>query len=175
MSSAPAENLLLKDFDYQIQETDLGEWRRYLYPTGILFEEFTSHLRILGVPFLHYTRGPSPETGKAVTAVGIIAIGRFAMGIVALGQVSMGMIAVGQAGFGVLLGIGQLSTGMVALGQLSLAILFGFGQLATGYIAIGQLAFGNYVMAQIGKGAHVWDMNQAAQEAQDLFRSILPW
>src|SRR5262245_11706129 len=117
------KNLLLEPVEYQIDETPRGVWRRFLYPTGELFEEFTSHRRVLGLPLLHYTRGRCPETGKRVTARGFIAVGRFALGVVAIGQVSAGIIAVGQLAFGVLFGLGQGTTGAFALGQLTLAAI----------------------------------------------------
>ncbi len=53
-------------------------------------------LQVLGLPFLHYTRGRCPETGKRLLAVGFIAIGRKAFGVVAIGQASMGVIAIGE-------------------------------------------------------------------------------
>ena len=171
MSQDSLQNLLLEDIEYQVRETEFGAWRRYLYPTGQLFEEFVSHQHILGMPLLHYTRGVCPETGKRITARGIIAIGRLAVGIIAIGHASIGVIALGQAGFGVLLGLGQLSTGLCAVGQLSLAVLFGLGQFTTGFVAIGQFAFGYYALAQIGGGRYVWDMFRTAPEAQEFFRS----
>lgn len=174
MSQNAPRNVLLEDVEYQEVETEFGAWRRFLYPTGQLFEEFVSHQHFLGMPLLHYTRGICPETGKRITARGIIAIGRFAVGIVAIGHASVGVIALGQAGFGVLLGLGQVSTGLCAVGQLSLAVLFGLGQFTTGFVAVGQLAFGYYALAQIGGGRFVWDVFKAAPEAQEFFRSFFP-
>src|SRR5262249_1143478 len=90
------KNLLLEPIEDQVEETRRGVWRRYLYPTGQLFEEFTSHRRVFGLPLLHFTRGKSPETGKRITARGFIAIGRFAVGVIAIGHVAAGLLAVGQ-------------------------------------------------------------------------------
>jgi hypothetical protein len=167
-------NLLLEPVDYQTEETRLGTWRRFLYPTGELFEEFRSHRTLLGLPVLHYTRGRSPETGKRVTARGVIAIGRFAVGIIAIGQVAAGFLAIGQLAVSPLLGIGQAATGVVAVGQLALAAGLGLGQAATGYIAIGQFGFGRFVLAQLGFGEHVWDSRGVDAVAQQFFRQLLP-
>jgi hypothetical protein len=172
--SVNAENMLHQDVQYQTEETTLGVWRRFLYPSGMLFEEFVSHGRLLGLPMLHYTSGTCPETGKRIVAKGIIAIGRRALGIVAIGQASMGVVAIGQLAIGLVLGLGQASTGIVAVGQLAIAIAFGLGQGAVGNVVIGQFAFGEYVLAQLGFGLHVWDTRGAAPEAQRLFEAILP-
>jgi hypothetical protein len=175
MSYAPGENLLLREVEYQTEETSLGAWRRYLYPSGMLFEEFVSHRQVLGLPLLHYTRGKCPETGKRVVAKGVIAIGRIAVGIVAIGHLSMGVIAIGQLALGLVLGLGQASTGMFAVGQLAIAIGFGLGQAAVGNIVIAQFGFGQYVLAQLGLGRFVWDMRGTAPEAAQLFEAILPF
>lgn len=34
------KNLLLENVEYKIETTNLGVWRRYLYPTGAYFAEF---------------------------------------------------------------------------------------------------------------------------------------
>jgi hypothetical protein len=168
------KNLLLEPVEYKVEETRRGTWRRFLYPDGHLFEEFTSHRRLLGLPLLHFTRGKCPETGKRVTARGFIAVGRFAFGVIALGQVSAGVLAVGQLAFGLLLGLGQASVGCFAVGQLALATVFAVGQVAGGYAAIGQFALGRYVLAQFGVGEHVWDVRGESPAARQFFESLLP-
>jgi hypothetical protein len=175
MHTANAQNMLHQDVEYQTEETTLGVWRRFLYPSGMLFEEFVSHRHLLGLPMLHYTSGICPETGRRIVAKGVVAIGRRALGIVAIGQASVGVVAIGQLAIGLLLGLGQASTGVVAIGQLAIAILFGLGQGAVGSVVIGQFAFGQYVLAQLGFGLHVWDTRGAAPEAQRLFEAILPF
>ena len=167
-------NLLLEPIDYQTEETRWGTWRRFLYPTGELFEEYVSHRTLLGLPLLHYTRGRSPETGKRVTAKGVIAIGRFAMGIIAIGQVAAGFLAIGQLAVSPLLGIGQAATGVVAAGQIAIAAGFGLGQVATGYAAVGQVCLGRFVLAQLGFGEHVWDSLGVDAAAQQFFKQLLP-
>src|SRR5947199_6156111 len=166
------KNLLLEPVEYKIDETERGVWRRFLYPDGQLFEEFTSHRRVFGLPLLHFTRGKSPETGKRVTARGFIAVGRFAVGVIALGQVAVGILALGQLALGLLLGLGQASTGVFAVGQLALAAVFGLGQFAAGYVTIGQFALGKYVLAQMGFGEHVWDTRGVSPVAQQFFESL---
>jgi hypothetical protein len=174
MNSQSASNLLLSDIQYDVTETRLGRWRRYIYPTGQLFEEFVSHGQVFNMPLLHFTRGRCPETGRRIIAKGLIAIGRMAFGIVAIGQASCGVIAVGQLSIGVFLALGQAAIGLFALGQVALATSFGIGQFATGYAAIGQFAYGKYVLAQIGKGEFVWDTRHASKEAVQFFKAFLP-
>ena len=168
------KNLLLEPVEYKIEETRRGVWRRFLYPDGQLFEEFTSHRTVFGLPLLHFTRGISPETGKRVTARGFIAIGRFAVGVIAIGQASAGILAIGQLALGLLLGLGQASTGLFAIGQMAIATIFGVGQFAVGYVAIGQFALGKYVLAQIGFGEHVWDTRGVSPVAQQFFEWLVP-
>jgi hypothetical protein len=169
------QNLFLENVQYQHQETRRGVWRRFLYPNGQLFEEFTSHRRLFGMPLLHFTRGKCPETGKRVTAKGFIAIGRFAVGVIALGHLSAGLLAIGQLGLGLLLGLGQASTGLFAVGQLAIGTIFGLGQFAVGYVSIGQMAMGKYVLAQLGVGEHVWDTRGQSPVARQFFESLWPW
>jgi hypothetical protein len=166
-------NLLLEKVEYRVTKTSGGTWRRFLWPTGELFEEYVSDARFLGLALLHVTRGRSPETGRRVTARGVIAVGRKAVGVLAIGQASAGVVAIGQASAGLLLGIGQATCGIVAVGQLAVGLLGGFGQLATGWIAVGQLGLGEWVLAQVGFGAHVWDTHRVDPAAEELFRGLL--
>jgi len=174
MANYPSGNMLLEEIDYAIEETSRGVWRRYVYPNGKLFEEFTSYREMFGLPLLHYTRGKCPATGKRIVAKGFIAIGRLAVGVVAIGHASAGIIAVGQLAIGLLFGLGQASTGAVAVGQLAIGAVFGLGQFVTGYVAIGQIGVGQYVLAQVGFGQHVWDMKGASPVAQQFFKSLMP-
>ena len=135
-------NQLPPQVDYRIQETAYGTWRSFMYENGSTYQEFTSHARLGDLPFLHYTTGKSPETGRSTTAHGVIAIGRFAKGLIAIGQVASGFITVGQASFGVI-SFGQLAIGVTAVGQAAVAGLAALGQFAaSGYVAVGQLAAG---------------------------------
>jgi hypothetical protein len=149
-------NLLLEKIDYKIEETPRGVWRRFVYPNGAYFAEFRSHLEMFGLPFIHFTRGICPETGRHVVARGVIGIGRMATGVIAIGQASAGVIAFGQASIGLTCCVAQAGAGLYALGQLALGWIFGIGQLATGTTAIGQIALGRYVLAQLGFGTYLW-------------------
>jgi hypothetical protein len=170
------QNLLLHplEVEYAIQETPWGVWRRFLFPDGRMFAEFRSHQSLFGLPWIHMTWGRCPETMRSVTAKGIFAIGRFAVGGLAIGQVSMGAISIGQLGLGLLLGIGQATTGMFALGQLAIGGLIGIGQFTCGGMAIGQLAYGEFVLAQLGLGSHVWDTRGADIGAVQFFKMLFP-
>lgn len=174
--AVPQENLLLKEIEYQWEETALGTWRRYVYPNGSLFSEFKSHGHFGPMPIVHYTYGKCPETGKRIVAHGFIAIGRLARGVIAIGHASVGIIAVGQLAIGLVFGLGQACTGAFAIGQLALGVCFGFGQVATGYVAIGQIAIGTYALAQFGVGTHVWDaVHGVSDGAKQFFGPWLRW
>jgi hypothetical protein len=172
--TAVAENLLLGDVEYKVEETALGTWRRFMYANGQVFAEFTSHRRILGLPLIHSTHGRSPETGRRIVAKGVIAVGRLAVGVVAIGHAALGIVAIGQLGLGLVLGLGQAATGVACVAQFGLGLAFGLGQFVTGYVAIGQFALGQYVLAQFGWGAHVWDVYGIAPAAEEFFRSFAP-
>jgi hypothetical protein len=172
MEEESAGNLLLREVEYRVEQTPLGTWRRFLYPSGMLFEEFVSHRRLSGLPLFHYTRGISPETGKRVVAKGVVAVGRMAVGFVALGQLALGLLAIGHLGLGLLVGLGQGATGVLAVGQLAGGV-FALGQVTGGWVAVGQAAVGKYVLAQIGLGEHVWDMQGASPTAKEFFRSLM--
>lgn len=165
-------NLLLEKVDYKIEQNRRGVWRRYLYPNGQYFAEFKTHRTLFGLPVYHYTSGICPETGRRVTAKGIIAIGRVAMGGLAIGQAAFGIVAIGQLGLGLLFGLGQASSGVIAIGQLAIGVLFGLGQFATGLVAIGQFAMGQYVLAQFGMGDYVWMKDSADPRAVEFFKSL---
>ena len=171
---AATNNRLLEEAEYKYEETNLGVWRRFAYPDGNVFEEFKSHNEVSGIPVLHYTRGICPDSGKRITARGVIAIGRVAIGLFAIGQLSIGLLAIGQLGLGVLFGLGQATTGLIAMGQLAVGVILGIGQFATGFVSIAQLGFGVYVLSQQGLGMYVWDMRHIAPEAEQFFRSLLP-
>jgi hypothetical protein len=173
MDTAPVRNLLLEKIEYRVDETSWGTWRRFLYPNGSRFEEFKSRAEFAGMPVFHYTYGICPETGRRITARGVVAVGRFARGILAIGHVAFGLIAVGQASLGLVFGLGQATAGTFCLGQLAIGLIFGAGQAATGYIAIGQVAFGTYVLAQFGWGSHVVDIRAVDPVAQKFFLRLI--
>ncbi len=169
------KNMLLEKVEYQVEETPRGVWRRFAYPDGRYFAEFRSHSEYFGLPFIHYTRGICPETGRRIVAKGVIAIGRIATGGIALGQLSAGVIAFGQAGIGLIFCFAQASAGLYSAGQLALGVIFGVGQFACGITAVGQFAVGKYVLAQFGFGTHRWIMGQADPTAIEHFRQLWAW
>jgi hypothetical protein len=173
MSDAAPTNLLLQEIKYQVEDTAWGTWRRFLYPSGSRFAEFKSHRTWGGMLLLHYTYGICPETGKRITARGVIAVGRFASGFIAVGQVCIGLIAIGQLAIGLLFGIGQAATGTVCIGQLAVSLIFAFGQICVGKIAIGQIVYGQYALGQLGWGDHVWDTRAIDPVAQDFFLKLV--
>lgn len=173
MDSAAPRNLLLEEIQYLVQETPNGVWRRFLYPNGSRFAEFKSHLALGTLPLVHYTYGLCPETGKRITARGIIAVGRFARGMIAIGQVSLGLVAIGQLSIGLVFGLGQAACGAFCLGQVAFGLIFGVGQIATGQVAIGQIAIGTYVLAQSGWGQHVVDSRMVDPIAKDFFLKLI--
>lgn len=170
---AAAQNLLLEKIDYVYEETPWGVWRRFVYPNGTRFAEYRTNRMLGTLPLVHYTFGRCPETGKRVTARGVIAVGRFAHGMIAIGQLSLGLIAIGQLSFGVVFCMAQAAFGPVAVGQAAIGLIFGAGQLATGQIAIGQMAFGSYVLGQIGWGSHVIDSRGVDPVAKDFFLRLI--
>src|SRR3954469_18493757 len=173
MSTVANPNVLRSDVDYIVQETANGVWRSYLYPNGRRFAEYKSYLNVGGLPLIHYTQGICPQTGRRITAHGIIAIGRVASGVIAIGQFAIGLIAIGQLSIGLLFAVGQASLGAYCLGQLAVGLFFGAGQFATGQIAIGQIAYGVNVLAQAGFGKHVVDMPAVAPAAKSFFLGLI--
>ncbi|HKK04238.1 MAG TPA: hypothetical protein VKA50_00135 [Gammaproteobacteria bacterium] len=165
-------NLLLEEIEYRIERTAWGTWRRYLYSNGRRFAEFKSHASLLGLPWLHYTYGICPETGRRIVAKGVVAVGRLAAGVVAIGHAAVGVIGIGQLGIGLLGGLGQAAIGAYALGQVALGAQAGVGQLATGRTAVGQMAYGTYVLAQLGEGKHVWSQARTDREAVLYFQAL---
>ncbi len=140
-------NLLNTKIDYQVSRTNFGTWKRYLYESGMMYREFTSHASVAGWPLLHIASGRCPETGRIAAARGVIAIGQKARGFLAVGQAACGVLALGQLAVGLLLGIGQAACGVIAIGQG-----------AVGVFTIGQLAVGGWVGAQIGFGGDLWSL-----------------
>jgi hypothetical protein len=173
MSAVANPNVLRNDIEYVVQETANGIWRRYLYPNGRRFAEFKSYLNVGGLPLVHYTYGLCPQTGRRITAHGVIAVGRVASGVIAIGQVAIGLLAIGQLSIGLLLALGQASFAPFCIGQLAVGLFFGAGQFATGQIAIGQFAYGKYVLAQMGLGKHVIDVHGVDEVAKKFFLGLI--
>jgi len=144
-------NFLPGDIDYRVENTKLGTWRSFTHENGEKFREFVAHVSIFGLPLFNYTQGKCPETGRAKTANGIIAVGRFATGVLAIGQVAYGIVALGQLGIG-LLSVGQLAIGVLSVGQGAIAMWFAIGQFAVGYYAVGMFAAGYFANGMFAIG-----------------------
>jgi len=129
-------------------------WRGY---------EWKTKTQILGLPLIHIAIGRDKQTGKLLTAKGIIAIGQF----------GIGLITIAQFGVGLLFGLGQFVAGFISISQFALAYYFGLGQFATGITAIGQFAYGVYVRAQLGFGEHIWSSQIQDPEAIEYFSRIM--
>jgi len=124
--------------------------------------EYKSEAEIFGWPVIHVAFGKDAETGKIITAKGIIAIGQFGVGLFTIAQIGVGLI----------FGFGQCVAGIVAVGQFALGLYFGLGQFATGLTAIGQFALGRYVLSQMGLGEYVWSMDRRDPEAVEHFTNL---
>lgn len=168
-TASPLRNMLLEPVEYKITETSQGVWRRFLWSSGELFEEYRTHAAIGGWPLIHYTKGRCPETGARITAFGVLAIGRKAVGLVAIGQAALGFVAIGQLSVGLALALGQAAFAVNTVGQLAVGVAASAGQFATGYVAVGQIGCGSYVLAQKGFGNHVLDSSRADPEAKRFF------
>jgi hypothetical protein len=123
--------------------------------------EYKTKTEIRGWPLVHIAFGRD-ERGSF----------RIARGVIAIGQFGIGLITFAQLGLGLLFGFGQLMGGLIAIGQVAPAVIFGIGQLTTGHVAIGQLAIGDWVLAQIGIGIHVWSTTTADPEAVAYFTGL---
>jgi hypothetical protein len=163
--------LLLSQIEYKVIETPRGTWRRYMYPNGSVYSDFTASTTVLGLPLLHYTSGISPETGTRVVARGFLAVGHRAVGVIAIGRFAAGVVAIGQLSAG-LISVGQATFGFAAFGQLALGAAMAVGQLGAGYVCIAQLGVGNWVLAQLGFGTHVWSSNLEDPAAIDFFKNL---
>jgi hypothetical protein len=109
--------------------------------------EYRSEAEILGIPWIHITRGLNPLTGAPQVARGIIAIGDIAIGVFSLGGISLGGFSLGGLSFGAL-AFGGVSVGVIGLGGLAVGL----------YAAIGGLAIaGSYAIGGLGIAPHVID------------------
>lgn len=134
-------------------------------PTNVLWRgyEWKTKTKLFGLPLIHIAIGRDKQTGKLLTAKGIIAIGQF----------GIGLITIAQFGIGLLFGLGQFTAGFISISQFALAYYFGLGQFATGITAIGQLALGVYVRAQLGFGEHVWSSQTQDPVAIEYFNRMM--
>lgn len=125
--------------------------------------EWRTEAEIFGLPLVHIAVGRERETGKFLVAKGIIAIGQFAIGVIAIGQFAVGL----------LFALAQFAVGFFAVAQFALGLFFGLGQFATGFICIAQFGVGDYVLAQVGYGKHVWSATIKDLQAFEYFNNLL--
>lgn len=108
----------------------------------IVFGEYRSSAKLLGLPLIHIRWGRAPgESAKA--AMGWIACGERAYGIL----FASGAVAVGGISFG------GVSVGAIAVGGLSFGLL-SFGGFALGALALGGAAVGIVASGGIAVGWH---------------------
>lgn len=155
--------------------TPAGVTRRGIWvtPMGMArtYYEFSSHVRILGMPFIHIAWGRNPVTGKLAVARGFIAIGQFAIGVVSIGQLSIGFLSVGQLSLGLWGALGQAAIGFLAIGQLAVGLRAAIGMLAVAFHAVGMLTAGGTCVGGPSACIHAWTMERrdpvAVQDFKD--------
>jgi len=173
LAGAHSGNVILDPPRYLVERGRFGVRRTYVYPSGHVFSEYRSYLRVFGVPFLHVTRGVCPSTGRRITARGVIAVGRRAVGGVAVGQLAVGVVGVGQLAVGIIAFVQAAFGATAAVGQCAVAALLAVGQLAVGYAAMGQLAMGRFVLGQVGVGKFAWTVRRRDPEAVRFFHELI--
>ncbi len=161
----------------QITETvtPAGVTRRGIWvtPMGMArtYYEFSSHVRILGMPFIHIAWGRNPVTGKLAVARGFIAIGQFAIGVISIGQLSIGFLSLGQLSLGLWAALGQAAIGLLAIGQLAVGLRAAIGMLAVAFHAVGMLTAGGTCVGGPSACTHAWTMERrdpvAVQDFKD--------
>ena len=170
------ENLLNKEIDWKIDETDRMVVRRFVFPDGRCYTEYTSKARIGGWPLFHMTLGRNPETGRRKAARGIVAIGRIAIGGLAIGQLALGILPIGQLAIGLVAALGQGAfAGLWSIGQIAAAYEFAAGQFAAAQTAVGQFAFGTYALGQFAKGQYACSIKACDPAVLDHLREMFPW
>jgi len=124
------------------------------------YYEFSSHLRVLGIPFVHIAWGRNPVTGKLAVARGFIAIGQFAIGVISVGQLSVGFLSIGQLSLGLWAALGQAAVGFLAIGQLAVGLRAAIGMLAVAFHAVGMLTAGGTCVGGPSACTHAWTMER---------------
>jgi len=144
--------------------TATGVMRRgiWMTPVGMArtYYEFSSHIRILGMPFVHIAWGRNPVTGKLAVARGFIAIGQFAIGVISIGQLSIGFLSLGQLSLGLWAALGQAAIGFLAIGQLAVGLRAAIGMLAVAFHAVGMLTAGGTCVGGPSACTHAWNIER---------------
>ena len=144
--------------------TSAGITRRGIWVTPLgmarTYYEFSSHLRVLGLPLVHIAMGRNPVTGKLAVARGFIAIGQFSIGIIGIGQLSIGFLSLGQLSLGLWAALGQAAIGFLAIGQLAVGLRAAIGMLAVAFHAVGMLTAGGACVGGPSACTHAWTMER---------------
>lgn len=123
--------------------------------------EYKSRAQIAGWPLLHIAYGNDPQTGKALRARGIIAMGNFATGAIAMGIFARGIVSWGVMSVGLLSG-GVLSLGLIiSFGVLAAALLASHGVFALSTYSLGVTAIGYLAAGVEAIGVHTADLRGA--------------
>jgi len=88
--------------------------------------EYRSKEEINGWPLIHINVGTNPETGRALTARGIVAVGNIAYGVVSIGVAAFGILTIAVFGLGVV-SIASLAVGILAIGAVALGYEYALG------------------------------------------------
>lgn len=88
--------------------------------------EYRSKEEINGWPLIHINIGTNPETGRPLTARGVIAIGNIAYGVVSIGVAAFGIITMAVFGLGVV-SMASLAVGILAFGAVALGYEYAIG------------------------------------------------
>lgn len=170
-------NTTPQSFASQVTETmtPAGVTRRGIWVTPIgaakTYYEFSSHLRVLGMPLVHIAWGRNPVTGKIAVARGFIAIGQVAIGAISIGQLSIGFLSIGQLSVGLWAALGQGAIGVLAIGQLAVGLRAAIGMLAVAFHAVGMLTAGGTCVGGPSACTHAWNMERrdpvAVQDFKD--------
>ncbi len=144
--------------------TSAGITRRGIWVTPLgmarTYYEFSSHLRVLGLPLVHIAMGRNPVTGKLAVARGFIAIGQFSIGVISIGQLSIGFVSLGQLSLGLWAALGQAAIGFLAIGQLAVGLRAAIGMLAVAFHAVGMLTAGGTCVGGPSACTHAWTVER---------------
>lgn len=88
--------------------------------------EYRSKEEINGWPLIHINIGNNPETGRPLTARGVVAIGNIAYGVVSIGVAAFGIITMAVFGLGVV-SVASFAVGILAFGAVGLGYEYAFG------------------------------------------------
>jgi hypothetical protein len=107
--------------------------------------EYRSKEEINGWPLIHINIGTNPETGRALVAKGVVAIGNIAFGVVSIGAVAFGIVALAGFGLGII-SLAAVAIGIIALGPVAVGYAFALGAVVLSTkVAIGVIGSSNII------------------------------